>query len=112
MDRSGGVTSGEVFIGITGKKTPVIHVVREVAGVGAENCRSDTKFLFFYDMCRAAVTKGFDKVRDLNFDFTKQLQEDGLDQRICQINAAQLGMKAVADGSLIQRVDQVTKEMF
>jgi len=107
VDQGGGIISGEVFIGITGKKTPVIHVVREVAGVGAENCRKDTKFLFFYDMCRAAVTKGFAKVRDMNFDYTEQLQQAGLGQRICQINAAQLGVEAVADNSLIQRMAQV-----
>ena len=41
---------GEVCIGTTGKKTPVMDVVREVTGMKAEDCSDDTLYTFLFEL--------------------------------------------------------------
>ena len=102
---------GEVFIGTTGTKSLVMDVVREVTGMNAEGCRGDTLYTFLFDMCRTA-TKGntISRIKNKNFDIKVELGKMGLSKRVCQIFAAQTGVAAKADGSLVQRIDQFLRD--
>ena len=105
---------GEMFIGTTGKQTSVMNVIREVTGsTGAEveGSREDTLFTFLFDMCRTE-TKGptIAKIKDKNFAIKQELESMGLSKRVCQIYAAQAGVAARADGSLVQRIGHFLKE--
>ena len=101
------IVFGEVFIGVDGRLVPVIQVVHEVTGVDKDDCRDDTKYNFLFDMCRNKLTRGDKILKDRNFAYATQLQQDGLAQRICQINSAQLGFKATDSDSLVQRLAKV-----
>ena len=105
---------GEMFIGTTGKQTSVTNVIREVTGAtlaDTEGCREDTLFTFLFDMCRTQ-TKGatISKIKDKNFAIKQELERMGLSKRVCQIFAAQAGVAARADGSLVQRIGHFLKE--
>ena len=102
---------GEVFIGTTGRKTLVMDVVREVTGMKAEDCRDDTLYTFLFDMCRTQ-TKGaaVSRIKDKNFEIKVELERMGLSKRVCQIFAAQAGVEAKAEGSLVQRIGQFLKD--
>ena len=105
---------GEMFIGTTGKQTSVWNVIREVTGTTLaeeEGCRDDTLFTFLFDMCRTQ-TKGatISKIKDKNFAIKQELERMGLSKRVCQIFAAQAGVAARADGSLVQRIGHFLKE--
>ena len=105
---------GEMFIGTTGKQTSVTNVIREVTGAtleDTEGCRDDTLFTFLFDMCRTQ-TKGatISKIKDKNFAIKQELERMGLSKRVCQIFAAQAGVAARADGSLVQRIGHFLKE--
>ena len=105
---------GEMFIGTTGKQTSVTSVIREVTGAtlaDTEGCRDDTLFTFLFDMCRTQ-TKGavISKIKHKNWAIKQELERMGLSKRVCQIFAAQAGVAARADGSLVQRVGHFLKE--
>ena len=105
---------GEMFIGTTGKQTSVTNVIREVTGAtlaDTEGCRDDTLFTFLFDMCRTQ-TKGavISKIKDKNWAIKQELERMGLSKRVCQIFAAQAGVAARADGSLVQRIGHFLKE--
>ena len=105
---------GEMFIGTTGKQTSVMDVIREVTGATgteAEGCREDTLYTFLFDMCRTQTKgKGPTKIKDKNFAIKVELERLGLSKRVCQIFAAQAGVAARADGSLVQRIGHFLKE--
>ena len=100
-----------MFIGTTGKKTLVMNVVRVVTGVKEEGCREDTLYTFLFDMCRKQ-TKGAprSRIKDKSYDFAVELDKKGLSKRVCQIFAAQVGVEAVSEGSLVQRIGHYLTE--
>ena len=102
---------GEMFIGTTGKQSSVMNVIRVVTGAEAEGCRDDTLYTFLFDMCRTQ-TKGatISKIKDKNFAIKMDFERMGLSKRVCQIYAAQAGVAAKADGSLVQRIGHFLRE--
>ena len=111
LQKTGSSEYGEVFIGTTGKKTLVMNVVRVVTGVKEEGCREDTLYTFLFDMCRKQ-TKGAprSRIKDKSYDFAVELDKKGLSKRVCQIFAAQVGVEAVSEGSLVQRIGHYLTE--
>ena len=102
---------GEMFIGTTGKQSSVMNVIRVVTGEEAEGCRDDTLYTFLFDMCRTQ-TKGaaFSRIKDKNFEIKAEMERMGLSKRVCQIFAAQAGVEAKAEGSLVQRIGQFLRD--
>ena len=80
-------------------------------GADAEGCRDDTLYTFLFDMCRTQ-TKGatISKIKDKNFAIKMDFERMGLSKRVCQIYAAQTGVAARADVSLVQRIGHFLKE--
>ena len=111
LQKTGSSEYGEVFIGTTGKKTLVMNVVRVVTGVKEEGCREDTLYTFLFDMCHKQ-TKGAprSRIKDKSYDFAVELDKKGLSKRVCQIFAAQVGVEAVSEGSLVQRIGHYLTE--
>merc|ERR1712129_397741 len=116
----GGVSFGEVLVGVTGKTANAKDLVRLVTSsslqdpytpsesdedkVPCDNSRKDTLYNFFYDMCRTQ-TKGTQMmVKDRHFDYQEELRQKDLLQRICQIFAAQNGIRASGNDSPVQRI--------
>ena len=106
----GGVTFGEVFVGITGKKTFVIHLVRLVTDCRTDNPEDVTIYNFLFDMCRTQTKDGKLVGKDRNFDYAVELEKKGLAKRVCQIYAAQIGVRAAGDDSLVQRMAEYLNE--
>jgi hypothetical protein len=105
-ERGKSLISGEVFIGVGGKKTSVIQVIRLICDVNNEDTRDDTLFNFMMDMCRKVTDKGAPKAMftNRNLEFKEEFAQLGLLERVCRIYAVQPGVAAPADGSLVQRI--------
>ena len=72
-------------------------------------CKTNDK----YEVCMCRTqTKGatVSKIKDKNFAIKQELERMGLSKRVCQIFAAQAGVAARADGSLVQRIGHFLKE--
>ena len=54
-------------------------------------------------MCRSLI-------KDKNYVFGVELDKKGLSKRVCQIFAAQVGVEAGSEGSLVQRIGQYLSE--
>lgn len=106
----GGVIFGEVLVGISGKKAFVVHLVRLVTDSRTDNPEDVAIYNFMFDMCRTETKEGKLVVKNRNFDFDVELQRKGLSMRVCQIFAAQIGVVASGDDSLVQRMAEYLKE--
>ena len=108
----GGVYFGEVFVGVTGKTTFVVHLVRLITGIKCadSNVNCKTIFNFMYDMCRTQTKDAQSFVKDRSFDWAVELEKKDLQKRVCQIFAAQIGVRADGNNSLVQRMSQFMKD--
>jgi len=108
----GCVNFGEVFVGITGKTTFVVHLVSLITGTKCADSDVSYKtiFNFMYDMCRTQTKDAQAFVKDRSFDWAVELEKKDLQKRVCQIFAAQIGVRADGNNSLVQRMSQFMKD--